>query len=96
MGFYIRKSFKIGPFRFNLSKSGVGLSAGVKGARVGVDARGKKYVHVGRAGIYYRRTLQDSPDVDAGESGTQGSGISWGSLFIIFAALCILYWLLTL
>lgn len=59
MGFYIRKSFRLGPFRFNLSKSGVGMSAGVKGGRVGVDARGKSYVHFGRGGIYYRGTLAD-------------------------------------
>ncbi len=31
MPFYIRKSVSVGPFRFNLSKSGIGLSAGVKG-----------------------------------------------------------------
>lgn len=51
MGFYIRKSFKLGPIRFNLSKSGVGVSAGVKGARVGVNPKGKKYLQVGRGGI---------------------------------------------
>ena len=31
MGFYIRKSVSIGPLRFNLSKSGIGVSAGIKG-----------------------------------------------------------------
>ena len=31
MPFYIRKSISAGPFRFNLSRSGVGLSVGVKG-----------------------------------------------------------------
>jgi hypothetical protein len=29
MGFYLRKSVSVGPLRFNLSKSGVGVSAGV-------------------------------------------------------------------
>src|SRR5262245_29762733 len=29
MGFYIRKSISAGPFRFNLSRSGVGMSVGV-------------------------------------------------------------------
>ena len=33
MGFYIRKSLSAGPFRFNLSKSGVGVSVGVPGFR---------------------------------------------------------------
>src|SRR5262245_60506610 len=56
MGFYIRKSFGLGPFRLNLSKSGVGFSAGVKGARVGVGPRGA-YVHAGRGGLYFRQSL---------------------------------------
>ena len=34
MGFYIRKSVKAGPFRFNLSKSGLGVSTGVPGFRI--------------------------------------------------------------
>lgn len=56
MGFYIRKSISVGPFRFNLSKSGIGLSAGVKGFRIGTGPRGN-YVHMGRGGLYYRATL---------------------------------------
>lgn len=56
MGFYIRKSLSVGPFRFNLSNSGVGLSAGVKGFRIGTGPRGN-YVHMGRGGIYFRHTL---------------------------------------
>ena len=56
MGFYIRKSIKAGPFRFNLSKSGLGVSAGVPGFRVGSGPRGN-YVHMGRDGIYYRASL---------------------------------------
>jgi len=53
---YLRKSVSVGPFRFNLSKSGVGVSTGVKGLRFGAGPRGN-YVHVGRGGLYYRRTL---------------------------------------
>jgi hypothetical protein len=56
MPFYIRKSVPVGPFRFNLSKSGIGLSAGVKGFRVGTGPRGN-YVHMGRNGLYYRASL---------------------------------------
>lgn len=54
MGFYIRKSFKAGPVRLNLSKSGIGLSAGVTGARVGISGDGRAYSHVGRHGLYAR------------------------------------------
>jgi hypothetical protein len=56
MPFYIRKSLKAGPFRFNLSKSGVGVSVGIPGFRVGSGPRGN-YVHTGRNGFYYRATL---------------------------------------
>jgi len=60
VGFYIRKSLNAGPFRFNLSKSGVGVSAGVPGFRVGAGPRGN-YVHMGRGGVYYRATLNGKP-----------------------------------
>lgn len=56
MGFYVRKSVKAGPFRFNLSKSGVGVSVGVPGFRVGSGPRGN-YVHMGANGVYYRSSL---------------------------------------
>lgn len=56
MPFYIRKSVKIGPLRLNLSKSGAGISAGVKGFRLGSGPRGN-YIHVGRGGLYYRKTI---------------------------------------
>ncbi|MFR3778285.1 MAG: DUF4236 domain-containing protein [Enterobacter sp.] len=36
MSFYIKKSIRVGPMRFNLSKSGVGASIGIKGLRLSV------------------------------------------------------------
>lgn len=57
MPLYIRKSVSVGPFRFNLSKSGLGVSAGIKGFRVGSGPKGN-YVHVGRGGLYYRQSLK--------------------------------------
>lgn len=56
MPLYIRKSIKAGPFRFNLSKSGIGVSAGVTGFRVGAGPRGH-YIHAGRGGLYYRSSF---------------------------------------
>ena len=56
MGFYIRKSIRLGPVRFNLSKSGVGASIGVKGLRIGSGPRGH-YIHAGRSGFYYSASL---------------------------------------
>jgi hypothetical protein len=66
MPFYIRKSVSAGPFRFNLSKSGLGVSVGVKGLRFGTGPRGH-YVHAGRGGLYYRSTIPGS-----GRSRSQG------------------------
>jgi hypothetical protein len=55
MGWYLRKALRVGPLRINLSRAGVGLSAGVTGARFGLDATGHPYIHAGRGGLYYRR-----------------------------------------
>jgi hypothetical protein len=57
MGFYIRKAFRLGPLRFNLSKSGLGVSAGVKGARISTGPAGTQ-IHAGRHGLYYRKRLR--------------------------------------
>jgi hypothetical protein len=59
MGFYPRTSISVGPLRFNLSSSGVGVSVGVRGLRVGTGPRGN-YVHMGLGGIYYRATMPPS------------------------------------
>lgn len=56
MGFYFRKSVRFGPVRVNFSKSGIGLSAGIKGLRVGTGPRGN-YVRAGANGFYYRAAL---------------------------------------
>jgi hypothetical protein len=70
MSWFLRKAFKIGPFRFNLSKSGVGVSAGVTGARVGIRPDGRAYTHAGRFGLYHRQELgklgskPQDPDLD--------------------------------
>jgi len=62
MGWFLRKSFSFGPVRLNLSKSGLGYSVGVKGARVGFGPRGN-YIHMGRYGVYYRQSLSPpAPD----------------------------------
>lgn len=57
MAFYLRKSFRAGPLRLNLSKSGLGVSAGVKEARIGLGPRGA-YVHAGRGGLYFREQFK--------------------------------------
>ncbi|AEF41991.1 DUF4236 domain-containing protein [Hoyosella subflava] len=56
MPLFLRKSLRAGPLRFNVSKSGVGVSSGVPGFRMGTGPRGN-YVHAGRRGVYYRASL---------------------------------------
>ncbi|MBP1468622.1 DUF4236 domain-containing protein [Candidatus Chloroploca sp. M-50] len=82
MSFYIRKSVKFGSIRLNFSKSGIGISAGVKGARISTSPRGT-YIHMGRNGIYYRQKIDGSivgtrptPQTDSGTNfGTSGGNI---------------------
>ncbi len=56
MGFYYRKSVNLGPFRVNLSKSGVGYSVGGPGFRTGTSARGRRYstFSIPGTGVGYR------------------------------------------
>jgi hypothetical protein len=46
----------MGPLRLNVSKAGVGVSAGVKGLSVSTGRRGT-YLNAGRKGLYYRTRL---------------------------------------
>lgn len=57
MGFYFRKSLRLGPMRVNFSKSGVGASIGIKGLRLTSSATGSTYVTASSHGFYYRQTL---------------------------------------
>ncbi|MBI1817163.1 MAG: DUF4236 domain-containing protein [Deltaproteobacteria bacterium] len=58
MPFFLRKAMTFGPLRLNVSKSGLGVSVGVKGARIGIrGSDGQPYVHGGRYGLYYRQNL---------------------------------------
>lgn len=60
MTFFLRKAVRLGKFfRLNLSKSGAGVSIGVKGLRVSLGPRGNE-LHGGRYGLYFRRRLAAS------------------------------------
>ena len=80
MGLYLRKSFRAGPVRLNLSKSGLGVSMGVTGARVGVGPRGA-YVHAGRGGLYYRQQLSSRDRTTRAAGG--GGGLGTALLILI-------------
>lgn len=58
MGWGFRKRKKIAPgLSMNLSKSGVGFSAGRRGASVSRSARGRKQVSLGWKGLFWRKRL---------------------------------------
>ena len=82
MGLFIRKSFRVGPIRFNLSKSGIGVSAGVTGARIGVGPRGA-YVAGGRGGLYFRESIGRS-STGRRRSSSAGGGRSGASIEEVF------------
>ena len=67
MGFRFQRRIKIFPgVHLNLSKSGVGFSAGVRGFHVGVDAKGRRYTSAGLPGTgiswreYHKKAEQPS------------------------------------
>jgi uncharacterized protein DUF4236 len=59
MDFFFRKRKKIAPgVRLNISKRGVGRSAGARGARVTANMQGEASVSGGRGGLHYRKRLR--------------------------------------
>ena len=61
MGLNFRKSKSIFPgVKLNLSKSGIGVSAGMKGARISRSATGRKTVSGGipGSGVSYRKSIK--------------------------------------
>lgn len=59
MGFQFRKSKNFGPIHLNFSKSGVGVSAGVKGFRVSKRAKGgvTATASIPGTGVSYSKTI---------------------------------------
>jgi hypothetical protein len=58
MAWRFRRSRSLGPFRFTLSKRGIGVSLGVRGAHVGLGADGKSRAtfSLPSTGISYQTT----------------------------------------
>ncbi|HYR91606.1 MAG TPA: DUF4236 domain-containing protein [Terriglobia bacterium] len=87
MSFWFRKSFKFGPGRISLSKSGPSLSGGTKGARLTLGARGLNLM-AGAKGIFYRKHLggaTNSPR-DAGANPQMSTMAAVAIWFVILAA----------
>lgn len=58
MGLFFKKSKKLGLFRLNFSKSGIGVSFGVKGFRVSTNSK-RTQVNIGANGVYYRKSISN-------------------------------------
>lgn len=75
MGWRFRRSIKLGPLKLNFSKSGVGYSVGVRGYRVGKDAKGRSYTAASIPGTgLYNRTYSGK-GAAAGGDATPASGV---------------------
>ncbi len=64
MGIRYRKSIRLGGgVRLNLSKSGMGMSAGIPGFRVGTNSSGRitRYMGIPGTGLYSRSSVGSSP-----------------------------------
>lgn len=59
MKLYTRKSIRVGAFRFTVSKSGVNVSTGIKGFRIGSGPRGN-YINISSHGFQYRYTIPNA------------------------------------
>lgn len=60
MGLTFSKSVRFGAVRFNFSGSGIGMSVGIPGLRIGSGPRGA-YISGGVGGFRYRRSLSGVP-----------------------------------
>src|SRR5262249_57184766 len=84
MGWNFRRSLNLGGgFRLNLSKRGIGASAGIRGFRIGLGPRGKRLqISVPRTGIYYRKD-------EGWQQQPPGSGVSRFRIAILLAVVAV-------
>ncbi len=89
---------KVGPFRLNFSKSGVGVSVGVRGLRTGIKADGTRYTEASipgtgisaRSQSKRRRTVTPPTQYSAPQVAQEASPENSGSgfwTFLILAAI---------
>lgn len=87
MAWNFRRSIRLGPIRFNLSKSGVGASVGIPGFRVGKDARGRKYQQTSIPGTGIYRRDYSSPSTQQGRPVSKFLLIGIVVLFVLLWAI---------
>ena len=100
MGLYFRKSVKIAPgVRLNMSKKGMSVSAGPKGAKVNISKRGTYLTtSVPGTGVYSRRRISSRKSSTTlnhktltVKKVTEGPGIIFGA-FIFGLTSLFIYW----
>jgi hypothetical protein len=85
MAWGIRKRVRVGPANLNLSKHGIGTSLGVRGVRMGLDSRGRRYSQFSIPGTgVYKRSY--------GRRGTgfELAGLVFGAIFFVKTILLML------
>ena len=82
MGLRFQRRINIGPLRLNFSRSGVGLSAGVPGFRVGVRPNGRRYSRVSLPGT----GLSYHTDYPASSRGSRSSQPAQGAGCVVILA----------
>jgi len=82
MGFSYRKSIRLGPFRINASKAGVGWSVGTRGVRTTVTPSGRRYTtfSVPGTGLSYRTDSKQGCLVPLALGVGLGSSLLWCAL----------------
>jgi len=63
MRWSVSEGWAFGPFKCTVSKTGVSLSVGVPGARVGINSSGRANIRVGKKGFAYTKSKKLLPKV---------------------------------
>lgn len=74
MGLTFSRSVRFGAVRFNFSASGIGMSVGIPGLRIGTGPRGA-YISGGVGGFRYRRSLSSAPAARRPAARLQSEGV---------------------
>lgn len=73
MAWRLKKSISLGKFaKINLSKSGIGMSVGVKGLRTGISSKGKSYTTIGIPGTGLSNTTYHNSKSKEGNASLSG------------------------
>lgn len=98
MGWNFRRSLNLGPLRLNLSKSGIGYSMGVRGIRIGKDAKGRTYSasSIPGTGLYRRDYLSSSQSAvtPPGQNTSPSVGLPAGTKFLLYAGAAVVIYVL--